>query len=121
MRGVPCLSNIQFCSSIGAYEIEETSDPQLFLTAPIEPYSCHLATPSTVPPLPVFLVDSVMTQNLSSENYAKKTGLNCYAMVTHRTIYKFNSSQSTAGLEINLKFNDNPNPAAFIITRLKDA
>jgi hypothetical protein len=45
MRGVPSLSNKQLSSSIGAYEIEQLSDPRLFLTAPIVPTNSIIPLP----------------------------------------------------------------------------
>jgi hypothetical protein len=120
LRGVPRLRKIQLCSGIGAYEIKESADPWLFLTAPIVPYACPLATPLPKPLTPVFLVDSGATHNVISKAYAQRTGLTNYVTATSRTVSGFDGTRSTAALEITITLDDNPKPSAFIITQLKD-
>jgi hypothetical protein len=120
MTGVPRVSNKQLSSSIGAYEIEQLSDPQLFLTTPIVPTNCPRATHPHNPLTPLFLVDSGATHIVLSKTYASSTDLDRYATNTHQTISGFDGSKSTAGQEIQLWIDTDKQPPTFIITRLKN-
>jgi hypothetical protein len=69
---------------------------------------------------PSFLVDSGATHNVLSEEYARSTGLEDLASQTSRFISGFNGKQSKATQEIQLLVDNNPEPATFIINKLKD-
>jgi hypothetical protein len=84
---VPRLGTNQLAATIGAYEMKDSPDPRLFLTAP------------TLPPnfpqnlYPNFLIDSGATHNLISKAYAKATGIRSFALSSNRVVSGFNGKK----------------------------